>query len=322
MIKVALVGIGGMGGCHFGCYKNIKNAEFIAVCDVRTDMAKEKVNNENIHIYSNLDEMLANENPDMVDICTPSYMHREMSIKVLEKGINVLCEKPMSLSSEDTAAVIAAAEKSGKLFMTAHVVRFMTPYMYLRDVIKSNELGELRRLNMKRISSIPRWSWEDWMRDLVKSGGTPMDLSIHDLDFVQYVLGEPKEVRGVYKKLSDDNDFIVSELVYDNCVVTAEGGWYKYALEFSAEYFAIFDNGIVEYKGGKLYKNGEEVELKTGAISDDTGINISGVDGYGGEIEYYVSCVESGTKPTIVTPESSQASVKLVERILENSIEI
>ena len=46
MIKVALIGIGGMGGCHFNCYKDIENAEVIAVCDVRTDMAKEKVNNE------------------------------------------------------------------------------------------------------------------------------------------------------------------------------------------------------------------------------------------------------------------------------------
>ena len=322
MIKVALVGIGGMGGCHFGCYKNIKDAEVIAVCDVRTDMAKEKVNNENIHIYSDFDELLANEKPDMVDICTPSYMHREMSIKALEHGLNVLCEKPMSLSSNDTAAIIAAAEKSGKLFMTAHVVRFMTPYMYLREIINSNELGGLLRLNMKRISSVPRWSWEDWMRDIKKSGGVPIDLSIHDIDFVQYVLGEPNEVRGVHKKLADDNDFIVSELVYDNCIVTTEGGWYKYGLEFSAEYFAIFENGILEYKGGKLYKNNEEIELKTGAISDDTGINISGVDGYGGEIEYFVNCVKDGKKPTVVTPESSQSSVKLVERILKNTIEI
>ena len=132
MKKVALVGIGGMGGCHFNCYKGIENAEVIAFADVRTEMAKEKVNNENIHIYGSLDELLENETPDIIDICTPSYMHRDMSIKCLEKGFHVLCEKPMSLNSEDTAAIIAAAEKSGKLFMTAHVVRFMTPYMYRR----------------------------------------------------------------------------------------------------------------------------------------------------------------------------------------------
>lgn len=320
MIKAALIGIGGMGSCHFDCYKNIKNLEIIAVCDVREDMAKDKVDNENIHIYSSYDELLANEQPDYVDICTPSYMHREMSIKALEKGINVLCEKPMSLSSEDTAKIIEAANKSGKLFMTAHVVRFMTPYMYLKNVIDSKKLGDLLRLDMKRISAIPDWSWEDWMRDLEKSGGTPIDLSIHDIDFVQYVLGEPKEVRGVYHKLNNNNDYIVSELIYDNCIVTAEGTWYNYNIPFEAKFDAVFTNGELKYSGGSMFENGEKIELEIGEVSENTGINISGTDGYGGEIEYFVSCVEKNIKPQIITPESSQASVKLVERILKNSI--
>lgn len=320
MIKAALIGIGGMGSCHFDCYKNIKNVEIIAVCDVREDMAKDKVDNENIHIYSSYDELLANEQPDYVDICTPSYMHREMSIKALEKGINVLCEKPMSLSSEDTAKIIEAANKSGKLFMTAHVVRFMTPYMYLKNVIDSKKLGDLLRLDMKRISAIPDWSWEDWMRDLEKSGGTPIDLSIHDIDFVQYVLGEPKEVRGVYHKLNNNNDYIVSELIYDNCIVTAEGTWYNYNIPFEAKFDAVFTNGELKYRGDSMFENGEKIELEIGEVSENTGINISCTDGYGGEIEYFVSCVEKNTKPQIVTPESSQASVKLVERILKNSI--
>ena len=320
MLKVALIGIGGMGGCHFDCYKDIKNAGVIAVCDVRKDMAEEKVSDKNVHIYESYDELLKNEQPDYVDICTPSYMHREMSIKALEKGINVLCEKPMSLNSEDTAAIIAAAEKSGKIFMTAHVVRFMKAYMYLKSVIDSKELGSLLRLDMKRISAVPQWSWEDWMRDTEKSGGTPIDLSIHDIDFIQYVLGEPKEVHGVYHKLRDNNDFIVSELVYDNCIVTAEAAWYNYDIEFEAKFDAVFTGGMIRYSGGELFKNGEKVELDVSKLSKNTGINISNADGYGGEIEYFVSCVENGVKPQIVTPDSSQASIKLIERILKNSV--
>ena len=320
MLKVALIGIGGMGGCHFNCYKDIKNAEVIAVCDVRKDMAAEKVSDKNVHIYESYDELLKNEQPDYVDICTPSYMHREMSIKALEKGINVLCEKPMSLNSEDTAAIIAAAEKSGKIFMTAHVVRFMKAYMYLKSVIDSKELGSLLRLDMKRISAVPQWSWEDWMRDTEKSGGTPIDLSIHDIDFIQYVLGEPKEVRGVYHKLRDNNDFIVSELVYDNCIVTAEAAWYNYDIKFEAKFDAVFTGGRIRCSGGELFKNGEKVELDVSKLNKNTGINISNADGYGGEIEYFVSCVENGVKPQIVTPDSSQASIKLIERILKNSV--
>ena len=82
----------------------------------------------------------------------------------------------------------------------------------------------------------------------------------------------------------------------------------------------MFENGTLEYHGGKVYENGEEVELDAGKVIGDTGINIAGVGGYAGEIEYFASCVERGEAPKVVTPESSLASVSLVERILENSI--
>ena len=319
MIRVGLVGIGGMGNSgHFKNYQRLEDVKVVAVADVRTDMAKEKVADDSINIYSSIDELLASEKVDVIDICTPSYMHCEMSIKALNYGAHVLCEKPMSLSSSETAKIIEAAEKSGILFMTAHVVRFMKPYMYLKSVVESKELGNLVRLDMKRLSSIPLWSWDDWMRDVNRSGGTPIDLSIHDLDFVQYLFGEPKEVSGIYRKLSDNNDYIVSNLIYDNFTVSAEGTWYNAKIPFEASFYAIFTDGFLQFKGGKVYKNGEEINLDLEKTQEDMGINISNTDGWYSEIEYFINCVKTNTKPQIVTPESSQASVKLVERILEN----
>lgn len=319
MMKVALIGIGGMGGVHFNCYRNIKNAEVVAVCDVRTEMAEEKVNDKKVHIYSDMDELLANEQVDMVDICTPSYMHREMSIKALERGINVLCEKPMSLNTADTAAIMEAAEKSGKTFMVAHVLRFESPYVVLKQVIDSEKFGKLLRLDMKRISEVPRWSWENWMRDVKKSGGTPIDLAIHDIDFVRWQFGEPKDVSGFYHKLKNDNDFMAAEFVYDDFAVSTEAGWYDYPLPFAASYKAIFERGMLEYVNDKIYENGKELQLNTEETQADTGINISNVDGYSQEIEYYIGCIEKGEKPCRVTPESSHESVKLIERFLNNA---
>lgn len=319
-IKVALIGLGGMGSVHYNCYKAIKNAKLTAVAEVRSDILKEKVDNPEIHTYSTLNELLKNETPDMIDICTPSYMHKSMAVECLNRGFNVLCEKPMSLHTADAAEIITAAERSGKLFMTAHVVRFMAPYMYLKNVIDSNELGSLVHLDMKRISEIPTWSWENWMTDLTKSGGTPLDLSIHDIDFVQYVLGEPKKVGGVYHKLKNNNDFIVSNLVYDNCTVTVQGAWYNYKLPFSASFDAVFQNGILELKDNQLYKNGNKIDIKRNELSSSSGININTTDGYGAEIQYFVNCIATGTSPKTVTPESSQKSVVLTERILSECI--
>ncbi len=320
MTKVALIGIGGMGFNHFKQYAKLEDVKVIAVADVRTDMAKEKVEDESIHIYDSMEALLANETPDMIDICTPSYMHADMSIKALELGYHVVCEKPMALSSADTARMKAAAEKSGKQFMIAHVVRFMTPYMYLKKIIDSGELGKPVHIDMKRLSAVPKWSWEDWMRDTKKSGATPIDLSIHDIDFVQYVFGEPKLVNGVHRKLKNNSDYIVSNMVYDDFAVTVTGAWYSCDFKFTAEYTAVFENGCVKCSNGEIIKNGEKIELETESVNEDTGINISGADGYLGELKYFIECMKQRIKPEKVTPESSEASVRLVERILENAI--
>ena len=84
--------------------------------------------------------------------------------------------------------MLAAAEKTDKFFMIAHVVRFMRAYAYLKKVVDEKKHGNLVRLDMKRFSSIPRWSWNNWFLDEKLSGGVTTDLSIHDLDFVQSML--------------------------------------------------------------------------------------------------------------------------------------
>lgn len=316
MKKVALIGIGGMGFVHYKAYKTLENAKIVAVADPRVEMAKEKIGEDDVRLYSNMDDLLASEQIDMVDICTPSYMHADMAIKAMKAGLDVLCEKPMSINSEDTSRIIAVQKETGRSFMTAHVVRFMSPYVYLKSVIDSGELGKPVHIQMKRISAIPRWSWEDWMRDLKKSGGAPIDLSVHDIDFVQYAFGQPKEVSGTYMCMNNNNDYLESELIYDGFSVSIIGGWYNADIPFNASYMAVFENGYVKSEGGKVEKNGSPVELTVGAVAENTGINLSGADGYADEIAYFVSCLEAGVKPEKVTPESSENSVKLVERIL------
>ena len=302
MLKAVLVGVGGMGGVHLNEYKNIKNVKLVAACDVRLDMLKEKTNGMDINLYSDFDDMLKNENPDVVDICTPTYMHKSMSIAALESGANVLCEKPMALSVNDCKDVINAAEKSGKIFMAAHVVRFMNGYIYLRNIIKSGKYGKLLRLDMKRASGVPRWSWENWMIDREKSGHVVVDMMIHDIDFIQDVFGIPHEINGVYYDMKNMTNYASFDYIYDGFTVSAETGWYNPDVPFAAGYFALFENGFVEYKDNILTDCGEKVDFdNTQKKTGETGINISNVDGYGAEIAYFADCVEKGEKPDRVT---------------------
>ena len=314
-MKVGLIGLGGMGFVHFNCYKKMQDVE-IVVADVRVDMAKEKIADEAIKVYPNLTELLANEDVDFVDICTPSYLHADLTVEALDAGKHVLCEKPMSITVAETQRMIDASVKNGKLLMTAHVVRFMAPYVYLKSVIDSGELGKPVHITMSRISAAPKWSWENWMLDLKKSGGTAIDLSIHDIDYIQNVFGKPESYSATYRELEERDNYIVSTLNYNGFSVHITGGWYNTDIPFQASYLAVFENGYVQLKDGKVYKNGAEVSLDLGETSENTGINLSGADGYSDEIAYFISCINSGKKPERVTPESSQYSVGLVNELL------
>ena len=320
-VRVGLIGVGGMGGCHFYNYEKIKDAELVAVCDVRENVAKEKVGDRNIKIYTDYNKMIKHEDLDMIDICTPSFLHADMAVKLLKKGYHVLCEKPMTLNTRDAKRVAAIANQSEKNFMVAHVVRFMAPYAYLRNVIETKELGRLIRLEMKRISSIPQWSWEDWMRDEKLSGGVTTDLSIHDFDFVQSVLGMPDKLNSYRYQMTNNNDTVVTSMIYDgDILVTCEGTWYNTSIPFDASFTAVFQNGYVELNKGKLVKNGKPVELNKEEVENvDLGINVGNDDGYLIEMSYFVNCIKEGKKPSFVTPDSSAQSVVLADLIKKKS---
>ena len=113
-VRVGLIGVGGMGGCHFYNYEKIKDAELVAVCDVRENVAKEKVGDRKIKIYTDYNKMIKNEDLDMIDICTPSFLHADMAVKLLKKGYHVLCEKPMTLNARDAKRVAAIANQSDR----------------------------------------------------------------------------------------------------------------------------------------------------------------------------------------------------------------
>ena len=319
-MKIALVGVGGMGTVHFNIYKGMADVEIVALCDVRTEILPEKAGDLPIRIYGDMDEMLAAEKPDMVDLCTPTYLHAEQAVKAMEAGAHVLSEKPMALTSKEAEIIKDAMARTGKRYMTAQVVRFMNAYVYLKGIIDSGKYGKLESLHLRRISQTPMWSWENWFLDESKSGHMMLDLMIHDIDYVQSVFGEPRDIVGIYHPMTDSyTNYAVASYVYDGFTVSIESGWFNdQNLRFTADFRASFKDGNIILKDGKLYENNEVVDLDNAEKIGESGINISNVDGYAGEIKYFIECIKSGEDCHMVTPDSAQATVKLVKRTKES----
>ena len=93
MLKVGLVGVGGISGAHIPAWEEMADAELVALCDIRPERMEKFTDKR---CYTDFDEMLANEEFDIIDICLPTYLHADFAVKAMEKGINVITEKPIS----------------------------------------------------------------------------------------------------------------------------------------------------------------------------------------------------------------------------------
>ena len=166
MINAGLIGLGGMGRGHLENLVRMNREGYVslkAACDI--DPAKLRIwspphikgvgeslfDFDSFNHYTSIDDMIANEKLDLVVIAIPTYLHADAAIKCLDAGINVMCEKPMSLTSADCDRMIAAAEKNGRYLMIGQVLRFWGEYEVLKALIEDAKTDDPAKKTYKNI---------------------------------------------------------------------------------------------------------------------------------------------------------------------------
>ncbi len=314
MLKVGLVGVGGISGAHIPAWEEMKNAELVALCDIRPERM-EKYSGK--RCYTDFDEMLANEELDILDICLPTYLHADFACKAMEKGINVVTEKPISLKEEDVERVYSTAAKNNVKFMVAHVLRFWPEYELLKEIYDSKRYGKLLSGTMIRLGGYPRWSWDGWMMDEKRSGLTPFDLHIHDLDFMVYAFGLPK-VAHQYRSKLPKQDFISLTYDFGDFSINSEASWYAASYPFTAEFRFQFEDAIVANEKGKMMiylKDDEKIDLSQQAEGDTGSINLPKSDAYANELIYFADCVENNKPVDKFKPEELTCVLKILNNL-------
>ncbi len=324
MLRIGIVGWGFMGKMHFRCYKSATNVEVTAICDADAKQlqnssgvagnisgAEDDLDLSNIALYSDLSKMLAEEKLDALSIASPTFLHASQTIEALNVGVHVFCEKPMALNSGDCREMAEVAKQSGKTLQIGHCIRFWPEYVQAKEIIDSQKYGKVLAATFQRLSLTPTWSWDNCFLDGKRSGGAMLDLHIHDTDYVQYVFGMPKEVfsRGVIGP-SGEFDHTVTQYLYGNdCVITAEGGWIMapgFGFEMSFK--------IMLEKATLVYSSAQEPTFRIFPIDGETIIpEIPTGDGYSFEIQHFVDTLSGKAVPSIITPEQSGDSVKIIE---------
>lgn len=314
MLKVGLVGVGGISGAHIPVWEEMENAELIAICDIRTERMEKYSQKRH---YTDFDEMLEKEQFDIIDICLPTYLHADFAVKAMEKGINVITEKPISLKKEDVERVYSTAKKNNVKFMVAQVLRFWPEYELLKEIYDTQKYGKLLSGSMIRLGGMPKWSWDGWMADEKRSGLVPFDLHIHDLDFMVYAFGMPK-VAYQYRSKLPNQDYICLNYDFGDFSIHSEASWYAPDYPFKAEFRFQFEDAIVSNENGKMIimKNDNTViDLSQEAEGDTGNINLPKSNAYANEIHYFADCVEKDLPIEKMKPEELQCVLEILNSL-------
>ena len=314
MLKIGLVGVGGISHSHIDAWEKMEDAQLIAMCDIRPERM-EKFPEK--HRYTDFDEMLANEEFDIIDICLPTYLHADFAVKAMEKGINVITEKPISLKEEDIDRVYKTAEKNNVKFMVAQVLRFWPEYELLKEIFDTKKYGKLLSGTMTRLGCYPRWSWDGWMMDEKRSGLVPFDLHIHDLDFMVYAFGMPK-VAHQYRSKLPDQDFISISYDFGDFQINSEASWYATSYPFTAEFRFQFEDAVVANENGKMLihlRDDKKIDLSEDAEGETGDINLPKSNAYANEIRYFADCVINNTPVEKVQPEELRCVLNILNNL-------
>lgn len=327
MFKVGIVGMGNISrGAHLNAYKQMEKengpAVIEACCDIRPEMMEE-LKAKGVRAYTDVDEMLKQEQGklDYIDVCVPTFLHAEIAIKAMEAGFHVISEKPMARTVEQANAMIEASKRTGKQLMAAYCNRFYEAACYVKDVIDSKELGEVRMAEFKREGgSEDSMGWNDWFHDGELSGGATLDFHIHDVDMIRWMFRMPNAVSTAAASYVTKGgyDTIATNYYYDNHVyVHASCNWMVPHNKFNSRVIRVnFDKGYI-YIDRTAGKHTFVKVTADGTVTDMTDKLVW--NSTYNEIKYFCECLASGKPVERCLPEESRDSVKIVMAEIESA---
>lgn len=324
MVKVALTGVGFMGKTHLGVYQKLgrDKVEVVALCDIRkanTEISQLeaggniKASSGSIDLgrarkYTDYASMLEDGGFDYVDICLPTFLHAEYSIKALEAGFNVFCEKPMAMTAAEADEILEAVEKSGKLFSVGQCLRFWPAYVEAKKLIDSGKYGAMKYAEFARFSAPPTWGWDNWPLDGKRSGSAALDLHVHDVDMLLFLFGKPDSVRSTGVVERDGGvSHIASLYSYPGFAAASTGGWIcSDSFGFNMRAFFVLEKATIELDFSK-----EPAVTLCPQGGKKAAVALPEGDGYYHELADFIAGVSRGKLSGTVTGASAAESLKL-----------
>lgn len=272
MINFAIVGCGRIAQRHAEHINKFGN--LIAVCDIDIEKAEILANLYNANSYLSIDQMLNTEKDiDVVSICSPNGLHAEHSIKSLNAGFHVLCEKPLALSVEDCGKMISAAESANKRLFAIKQNRYNPPVAAVKKAIDEGKLGKIYSVQLSCFwNRNDDYYFNSWKGTKELDGGTLYTQFSHFIDLLYWMIGDVKQVKAFGKNFAhngiidfEDTGVVIVEFNNEAIgTINYTVNSYKKNMEGSLTIFA--EKGTIKIGGQYLneleYQNIDDFEIK------------------------------------------------------------
>ncbi|HIW33142.1 MAG TPA: Gfo/Idh/MocA family oxidoreductase [Candidatus Paenibacillus intestinavium] len=321
-VKVAVIGCGSIAKYrHIPEYASEANVELVAFVDPIIERAELYAKEYGAKAFSDYKEMLAAIKPDAVSVCTPNYLHAEMTIEAAKAGAHVLVEKPMAVTDAEAEAMIEATKANNVKLMVGHNQRFMPPHEKAKEILKSGVLGKVLTFRTSFGHPGPdAWSIdgaESWFfRKEEAIMGAMGDLGVHKSDLIRWMLDdEVSEIAAFVGTLdkkdtdSDDNSSCILRMK-SGAIGTLVASWTYYKGEDNSTMLWC-ENGVMRIGTDPVddviveLRDGTVTKYQTGEISTNEKQVTSGV------VEKFIESIVNDTVPA-VTGEEGRASLKVI----------
>lgn len=323
MIKICLVGLGGMGTVHWNNYRFIDNCKVVAAVGC-SDQDRKNAQEWGIPLFDDIEDMLAATSVDVVDVCTPTFLHYEHVLQALSNGINTFVEKPIALHREQAETLYQTAEKNNALLLVGQALRFTREYAILKELVVSGRYGKPLDGYFERLSAAPLWAAGGWMFDKNKSGHLAFDLHIHDLDLIVSIFGKPASYSytSAGNESKDYKEQYRLTYKYDNLNISAEAAWFNADIPFTARWRVYFENAMVINDGNSVtaYQFGHDplVFDTEESTKVPTGINLPPTAMFLHELSHFIDCVRGKKQSEIIKKEEIFTVLEILENISFN----
>lgn len=335
MINVGIIGCGKIAQVrHIPEYAENPDVKLVAFYNPSRKRAEEQAEKYGGKVYDTAEELLADESIDAVSICAANYAHAELTIKALEAGKHVLCEKPMATNLADCEAMVECAKRTGKFLMIGHNQRLAKAHVEAKRLIDQGLIGRIITFRTTFGHGGPEtWAINPgknvWFFDKKKAAmGAMADLGVHKTDLIQFLTGQ-RVVRTTARLVTLDKRGEDGELigVDDNavCIYEMSGGAFG-TMTASWTYYGAEDNSTVLYGSKGIMRiyddpahsivvklaDGEEQTYDVEQIQTNDNQTKSGV------IDLWVECLKNNTPPEI-SGESALYAMRAVFASIESS---